>query len=278
MGFNEPDMYGPSCNGDAAVPNWSCKKGEWRSATSSGWATLFDPSRAQHYGKEPWRKRRHRKPGGVHQIVSPSMAMGAKPDPAQPRAMLAAEDPRDEGGWMKQFKDYVIKLDCTDFAGKQTNCWDVIDSIQIHNYRPLSGLRARNAQDTLGDIREAPAGCDRRRAFWCDFEGTNGRKKKTLWLTEVAMGSNVESGLTNRTKYSYVEKVSWFSEWAWDAFNMSGYVPRKDESWSSGLFQPFGAISIPHAAADAAAGADAGPGPYADTSPYGVPACVPCPK
>ncbi|CAE8718566.1 unnamed protein product, partial [Polarella glacialis] len=45
MGFNEPDMYGPACNGAWDPPAHGCKKGETRPATSAGWAPLFDPSR-----------------------------------------------------------------------------------------------------------------------------------------------------------------------------------------------------------------------------------------
>lgn len=44
MGFNEPDMYGPSCDGDWDPPGYGCTKGAWSAATSSGWAPLFDPS------------------------------------------------------------------------------------------------------------------------------------------------------------------------------------------------------------------------------------------
>eukprot|EP01046_Picozoa_sp_COSAG06_P019527 COSAG06_NODE_1397_length_9587_cov_6.056598_8_plen_181_part_00 len=44
MGFNEPDMYGPSCDGDWEPPGYGCAPGVWSAATSSGWAPLFDPS------------------------------------------------------------------------------------------------------------------------------------------------------------------------------------------------------------------------------------------
>ena len=44
MGFNEPDQYGPACDGDWPLPEFGCLKGEWRAATSSGWAPLFDPT------------------------------------------------------------------------------------------------------------------------------------------------------------------------------------------------------------------------------------------
>eukprot|EP01050_Picozoa_sp_SAG11_P005796 SAG11_NODE_422_length_9597_cov_11.289488_4_plen_554_part_00 len=44
MGFNEPDQYGPQCDSDWHPPDYGCKEGEWRAASSSGWAPLFDPS------------------------------------------------------------------------------------------------------------------------------------------------------------------------------------------------------------------------------------------
>ena len=37
MGFNEPDQYGPSCDGDWHPPAYGCADGEWRAASSSGW-------------------------------------------------------------------------------------------------------------------------------------------------------------------------------------------------------------------------------------------------
>ena len=48
--------------------------------------------------------------------------------------------------------------------------------IQIHAY-------ARTAKEVLDKIEAY------REVFAEDFEGRNGRKKKTLWLTEVAAGS-----------------------------------------------------------------------------------------
>jgi hypothetical protein len=41
MGFNEPDQSGPSCDGDWHPPAYGCADGEWRAATSSGWAPLL---------------------------------------------------------------------------------------------------------------------------------------------------------------------------------------------------------------------------------------------
>jgi hypothetical protein len=88
--------------------------------------------------------------------------------------------------------------------------------------------------------------------FQEDLEGTNGRNKKTLWLTEVAAGSNdsdfiakfvddlmnSQDGLTNRDLFGYVEKISWFSEWNFPAFKVGDYTPGQNEVWSSSLFEP----------------------------------------
>jgi hypothetical protein len=94
-------------------------------------------------------------------------------------------------------------------------------------------------------------------AFADDFAGANGRSQKTLWITELACGSNnateivqfindlfdPATGLNNRTQFSYLEKVSWFSDYAFGSFNVSGVAPQPYETWSSTLFYPFGGLS-----------------------------------
>jgi len=97
--------------------------------------------------------------------------------------------------------------------------------------------------------------------FSDDFQGKNGRKKKTLWLTEVAYGGNdggkvsafvaelmnAKDGLANRdpgpTGFGYVERVSWFSEFFFPSFTVSGIDPKPNEMWSSSLFNPYGGLS-----------------------------------
>jgi len=253
MGFNEPDQYGPSCNGDWDPPSYGCSSGEWRAATSSGWANLFDPSIRSKYGEPRAAKyfqwmvnnmtMKHKKE--ISKIVSPSMAQDA---------FLADScigvDPADSGsikychGWMQVFKENTLKLSCTAFDGTVTNCWDVIDSIQIHAY-------AHNASQVFKKIQGYY------KIFQDDFEGTNGRTKKDLWLTEVACGSNnpvaissfiddlmnPSTGLTNRDNYPYLSHVSWFSAYSFSAFTIDGIVPHQNESWTSTLFSPFGNIS-----------------------------------
>ena len=125
----------------------------------------------------------------------------------------------------------------------------MIDSIQIHGYAKT----AKEVKDKLKSYYTT---------FTEDFEGSNGRKKKTLWLTEVAMGSsdgqavaafaenlmNPKDGLTNRapgpTGFGFVEKVSWFSEFFFNSFPMGNSTPAPFETWSSSLFNPFGGLSV----------------------------------
>eukprot|EP01048_Picozoa_sp_COSAG05_P001963 COSAG05_NODE_73_length_21807_cov_283.593698_2_plen_68_part_00 len=62
------------------------------------------------------------------------MAQGAYLDP---NASCIGADPAKQHfcqGWLQVFKNYTLTLPCTDFQGKRTNCWDVIDAIQIHAY------------------------------------------------------------------------------------------------------------------------------------------------
>ena len=93
--------------------------------------------------------------------------------------------------------------------------------------------------------------------FADDFGGAGGRSPKELWLTEVAAGFGDETkvaafatalmsakgGLGDRAKYGHVARVSWFSEFFFPAFNVSGVAAKPMESWSSSLFNPFGELS-----------------------------------
>ena len=52
------------------------------------------------------------------------------------------------------------------------------------------------------------------------------------------------AGLTNRERFGYVERVSWFSEFSFGSFPVGSYVPAAHEAWASSLFNPFGDLSI----------------------------------
>eukprot|EP01063_Lacrimia_lanifica_P011218 TRINITY_DN18025_c0_g1_i1.p1 TRINITY_DN18025_c0_g1~~TRINITY_DN18025_c0_g1_i1.p1 ORF type:complete len:534 (+),score=166.27 TRINITY_DN18025_c0_g1_i1:52-1653(+) len=246
MGFNEPDMYGPACDG-SAQPAYGCSPGEYRAATSSGQSkALFDPQSAAGEWKALVNALTAYTPRTPHTVISPSMAMWATGDGSK----CVGADPRKKDapkicpGWLAEFKKSALKLDCIGFDGRATNCWDVLDVIQVHAYAHYPQAVTAKMDDYYNVFKE-------------DFDGTNGRSRKTLWLTEVAMGSNnvtaitdfmgqlmsSTDGLGNRAKYPYVEKVSWFSNWAWDAFPLDGITPRPNEVWSSGLYQPLGSVS-----------------------------------
>ena len=137
-----------------------------------------------------------------------------------------------------------LRLECTGFDGKATNCWDVIGALQIHAYAKTAAEVLQKVDGYLN-------------VFSDDFNGSGGRSKKALWLTEVAAASNdqaeivpfvnglmsAQGGLGDRIKYSAVERVSWFSEWFFTAFNVSGHTARPYERWASSLFLPFGGLS-----------------------------------
>jgi len=252
MGFNEPDLYGPACVGEWNPPAHGCARGETRAATSSGWAPLFDPSIGSPqdpHAATLWQRivqdMAAAAAGRPSKILSPSMAGNARGehscigvDPALPNNIKICH------GWLAEFKKHTLNMPCRELSGAMTNCWDVIDTIQIHAY-------ARTAEEVKRKIQEY------HEVFREDFEGLNGRKKKTLWLTEVAMGSNnaseilpfvesllsAEDGLTNRALFPYVEKVSWFSSYGFSAFSLPSYEPREFEVWSSSVFAPFGRLS-----------------------------------
>eukprot|EP00463_Aulacantha_scolymantha_P004796 TRINITY_DN5955_c0_g1_i1.p1 TRINITY_DN5955_c0_g1~~TRINITY_DN5955_c0_g1_i1.p1 ORF type:complete len:157 (+),score=16.97 TRINITY_DN5955_c0_g1_i1:86-556(+) len=118
-----------------------------------------------------------------------------------------------------------------------TNCWDIIDHIQIHAYE-------YQASDAISKIEKYIE------VFKEDFQGLNGRKKKYLWLTEVA---GAYDSLADQLKFiqeliPYLEgkaevfRYSWFSEWAFRSWSMNGITP-KMPSWRSSLFDSFGNLS-----------------------------------
>ena len=241
MGYNEPDLYGPAC--------CNCKgKQQYYPATSSGWAPLFNPKSAAKKWQDTVNNiTTSQRPGTTERrLISPAMANGAKPvagidctlDPA------VAPNPKRCEGWLSVFKAATLQLGCTRFDGSQTNCWDVIDAIQIHAY-------AKSATDVLSKVDDYLS------EFSDDFHGVAGRSAKTLWLTEVAAGScdvneivpfvktlmSPQGGLADRSKYGALTHVSWFSEWFFPAFNISGSAARPYESWASSLFNPYGGLN-----------------------------------
>lgn len=135
MGYNEPDLYGPACcNCDG--------KQSYYPATSSGWAPLFDPRSAATAWQKTVGKITSGTPrggDGIRRIVSPAMANGAVVDKGVDcsKDPAVGSNPHRCNGWLSMFKTAALALRCTDFDGTNTNCWDVIDVIQIHACKPF---------------------------------------------------------------------------------------------------------------------------------------------
>eukprot|EP00441_Pelagodinium_beii_P022905 CAMPEP_0197670690 /NCGR_PEP_ID=MMETSP1338-20131121/75077_1 /TAXON_ID=43686 ORGANISM="Pelagodinium beii, Strain RCC1491" /NCGR_SAMPLE_ID=MMETSP1338 /ASSEMBLY_ACC=CAM_ASM_000754 /LENGTH=377 /DNA_ID=CAMNT_0043250459 /DNA_START=46 /DNA_END=1179 /DNA_ORIENTATION=+ len=250
MGYNEPDQYGPACAGESTAGIFGCGPQDYKPASSAGFAALFDPAKAAL----EWQKTitalasaQELTSGSVRKIAGPAMAQAAAPiddcsaDPARKETIKYCK------GWLQVFKNKTLSLRCTNLHGSTTNCWDVLDAIPIHAY-------GRSAAEIKQKIQTY------HKVFLEDFMGENGRKRKVLWLTEVTMGSNdgseithfvdelmdKQNGLLNRQLFSYVERISWFSEWSMGAFTMGDYVPKKYEAWSSSLFEPTTGHPTPH--------------------------------
>ncbi|CAE7654046.1 SLC8A1, partial [Symbiodinium sp. CCMP2456] len=234
MGYNEPDQYGPACAGETTARTFGCGEKDYRPATSAGFASLFDPVKAAtawqilvtklaSVAKESG--------GSVRKIAAPAMAQAAQPeddcsrDPVLPNATKYCR------GWLQAFKAKALTLQCTSLHGRLTNCWDVIEALPIHAY----GRSAKEIKDKLHEYHKV---------FLEDFQGTSGRTKKTLWLTEVTMGTNEAedlvtfvddlmnptTGLQNRQLFGFVERISWFSEWSMGAFTLGSYKPHSYEA------------------------------------------------
>lgn len=108
-------------------------------------------------------------------------------------------------GWLADFKRATLQLPCTSPSGERTNCWDVTSAINLH----VAGEASRaGAAQVLRNIE------DYAKAFADDLAGTDGRSRKSLWLTEVTVASaeiseilpfvaalmDERSGLRNRGK------------------------------------------------------------------------------
>jgi hypothetical protein len=243
LGYNEPDQFGPWCAGPATAGIHGCTGtgDNYVPATSDGWQPAFNPVT----GATLWQKSVNTmtaapqaQKGTVKKITTPCMAQAATPVDECTHDPVAGGSPFCRG-WLQGFKTATLTMNCNSFDGKQTNCWDVNEAIPIHCY-------ARTGGECLAKIQGYYD------AFKDDFEGTNGRTKKTLWLTEVSAGSsvpdvhtvfikdlmNTATGLGNRDTFHYVELVTYFSEFAFPAFATGNYTPAENEQWSSSLFVP----------------------------------------
>eukprot|EP01050_Picozoa_sp_SAG11_P005797 SAG11_NODE_422_length_9597_cov_11.289488_5_plen_156_part_00 len=58
----------------------------------------------------------------------------------------------------------------------------------------------------------------------------------------AAMRCHAQYPLTHPLR-SYVEKVSWFSEYSFGSFTVGNYTPAPNEVWKSSLFSAYGSLS-----------------------------------
>merc|ERR1719229_15821 len=122
MGYNEPDHWGPP-----PYPG-----GDTLSAgTFMEYFHCSNPDLASHWQQIVTNFKKVN-PTGI--VISPSMADsidGAASSGDYSQCNSAKQTPADHmndcAGWLKCFKESVMKLPCGD-----TNCWDVIDVLQFH--------------------------------------------------------------------------------------------------------------------------------------------------
>jgi len=117
----------------------------------------------------------------------------------------------------------LLAQPCTTFGGAATNCWDVIDVISVHSY-------ANAVADILHNLREYGD------VFADDFAGANGRSKKVLWLSEIAMGSSeldeivpfvdgLMAALNDRAAFGFVGLIAWHgSTWSKRPFSQCRFL------------------------------------------------------
>mmetsp|Transcript_3473 Transcript_3473/g.10084 ORF Transcript_3473/g.10084 Transcript_3473/m.10084 type:complete len:361 (-) Transcript_3473:186-1268(-) len=236
MGYNEPDLWGPPLmpGGDylasgSFAPTFQCGN----PALAKDWQTFVMSYKATN-------------PTG--QIISPSMADAEPGDIASTGESASCnaspQTPQQHmpwcPGWLKCFRDSVIQLDCG-----ETNCWDVIDVLQFHAY-------AYTAEEVISKIR----GWER---LWADdLNGRNGRKKKTLWMTEFARAGAVDSqdadGKTRafmKDIVEYMRESPFVSGWSWFSQDHKTFMsfPIKDRvpgepSWTSELIDAQGNATV----------------------------------
>jgi len=52
-----------------------------------------------------------------------------------------------------------------------------------------------------------------------------------------------QGGLNDKSKFPFLESVSWFSDGGFSSFNVSGIAPRPNEVWVSTLYDPYGGLN-----------------------------------
>jgi len=233
MGYNEPDHWGPPqypgglyLSAGSFTANFHCGD----AGLAANWQTIV-----QEFLKA--------QPGGV--VISPSLAdvlgTGSAGDNGDCNtAMQTDADHMDEcAGWLKCFKESVIKLQCG-----ATNCWDVISVIQFHGYYYDASVLIKKIKAWETSWTE-------------DLEGQNGRSKKTLMLTEFARAGTTDSGDPDglcrkfmEESVGYMKASPYFSGWSWfgqtnttfHSFKIDG-VKATTDYWASELTDAAGKLT-----------------------------------
>lgn len=231
MGYNEPDLWGPPPHpGDqymssgSFAPTFHCGSRE----LAKEWQSIVTFYKQTN-------------PSGT--IVSPAMADPSRFASKGPDAAACNASPQSWEahmpwclGWMQCFKDNVIRLDC---GG--VNCWDAIDVLQFHAYE-------YDAQRLIGKVKNWESN-------WADeLNGANGRRKKTLWLTEFAHAGTTDANDPDGQATAFMEQTvgylrsspfvsgwSWFSQ-TFSSFTIDDITPAS-AYWSSELFRSNGQIT-----------------------------------
>ena len=168
--------------------------------------------------------------GRARRIVSPAMAYFARPDADASHSCVGVDPAKQRPpggyyckGWLHAFKQAALAQPCTTFGGAATNCWDVIGVISMHSY-------ANSVDDILRNLRAYGD------VFADDFAGANGRSKKVLWLSEIAMGSSeldeivpfvdgLMAALNDRAAFGFVGLIAWHgSTWSKRPFSQCRFL------------------------------------------------------
>jgi len=233
MGFNEPDHWGPP-----AYPG-----GDTLSAgTGAEYFHCSNPDLASHW-QQIVSNFKASNPKGV--VISPAMADADKAAsagdfaPCNAAPQLPGNHMDDCQGWLKGFKESAMQQTCG-----ATNCWDAIDVIQFHAYYYDSAsfiAKVKHWEETWAE----------------DLQGTGGRTKKSLWITEFAHAGTTDpadpdgSGRTfMEESVAYLKASPYVSGWSWfsqdnttfASFTIDGRAPTS-KFWDSSLISKSGATT-----------------------------------
>eukprot|EP00403_Amphidinium_massartii_P009806 CAMPEP_0178424986 /NCGR_PEP_ID=MMETSP0689_2-20121128/28492_1 /TAXON_ID=160604 /ORGANISM="Amphidinium massartii, Strain CS-259" /LENGTH=351 /DNA_ID=CAMNT_0020046639 /DNA_START=35 /DNA_END=1090 /DNA_ORIENTATION=- len=231
--FNEPDHWGPP-----AYPG-----GDTLSAgTSPDYFHCSNPVLAQHWQMIVSNFKKSNPQGTV---LSPAMADAGSAASTGDFAscngspQIPPNHMDDCLGWLKGFKQAVMQLPCG-----STNCWDAIDVLQFHAY-------FYSASDFIAKVKQWES------AWADDLQGTGGRSKKTLWITEFAHAGTtdpadpdgagrafMEEAVQYLQSSPYVSGWSWFSQdnTTFASFPIGGVTP-KAAFWDSSLISKAGEVT-----------------------------------